>query len=359
MKVFMVGTSFLPSYGGPARSITRLADSLVDSGVEVGLWSADNSILDTPFLKPSTKVHLLSGSLKDAISKFSAPDVIHDNGIWLPHNHKVASLARELRIPRIVSTRGMLSRWAWNHKRFKKRVAWSLYQKRDLGAAAVLHVTSSPEKYDLRSLGLGVPIKEIPNGVDVPAIGPKDMPDKASTRRAIFVGRIHPVKGLLMLVQAWAKVRPPNWEMVIVGPDEAGHRREVEASINRYGLEGVFRFTGPLDGVAKQQELLAAELFVLSSYTENFGIAAGEALAHGLPVLATQGTPWESLVDRNCGWWVPTNVDGIADGLRQATACHPKDLMDRGKIGRIFVRKSFGWGNIARQMSACYESLVS
>ena len=358
MKVLVLGTSFLPNYGGPARSVPRLADALVEQGVEVGLWSADGSGADTPFLKESSQVQLLSGTLMDTLSIFPNPDGIHDNGIWLPHNHKVASLSKRFGIPRVVSTRGMLSQWAWRHKRFKKRIAWSLYQRADLQAAAALHVTSSSERSDIKSLGLGVPIKEIPNGVIVPTTKRATATAKAQLRRAIFVGRIYPVKGLIMLVEAWAKIRPSGWEMVIVGPDEAGHRQEVQKCVKKHGLSGFFKFTGPLQGEEKRYELLNADLFILSSFTENFGMAAAEALAHGLPVLATQGTPWKSLVDRDCGWWVPTTVEGIADGLLQATSCDANELAGKGQRGRSFVEEKFGWDRITKKILACYESVV-
>jgi hypothetical protein len=142
MKVFLAGTSLAGPYGGPAVSVSRLALSLSDLGHEVGLWAADQSASQTPLLPPGAAVRRLTGPAAQAMNSFVRPDVIHDNGIWLSHNHRLAALATRCAIPRIVSTRGMLEPWAMAHKRWKKRLAWRLYQNRDLKEARCHHATS-------------------------------------------------------------------------------------------------------------------------------------------------------------------------------------------------------------------------
>src|SRR6516225_8361136 len=108
--------SLAGSYGGPAVSVSRLALSLSDLGHEVGLWAADQSASQTPLLPPGAAVRRLMGPAAQALNSFGRPDVIHDNGIWLSHNHRLAALAARRAIPRIVSTRGMLEPWAMAHK---------------------------------------------------------------------------------------------------------------------------------------------------------------------------------------------------------------------------------------------------
>jgi glycosyltransferase involved in cell wall biosynthesis len=150
-------------------------------------------------------------------------------------------------------------------------------------------------------------VRVIPNGVDVPEVSRKAAHEsdgkisRGEGQTALFVGRIYPVKGLPMLIEAWAQVRPHGWRLQIVGPDEAGHRAEVERVVSAAGLDGVVSFVGPLEGQAKQTALLDADLFVLPTHSENFGMAIGEALAHGLPVLTTTGAPWSMLPQRGCG----------------------------------------------------------
>ena len=135
----MAATSLAPVYGGPAYSVSRLAVALAEIGVQVGLWSSDGSVMKTSLIPSMSSIERLSGNADDALSKFPGVQVVHDNGIWLPHNHRIASLAAMRSLPRVASTRGMLEPWAINHKRLKKRVAWTLYQKGDLKRAQCLH----------------------------------------------------------------------------------------------------------------------------------------------------------------------------------------------------------------------------
>jgi glycosyltransferase involved in cell wall biosynthesis len=357
VKVFLAGTSFKPEYGGPAYSVSRLAIALAAAGVDVGLWAPDQSAKATPLLPPTCLAQRMLGTEKDALSSFGKPDILHDNGMWLPHNHRLAELAKRRRIPRIVSTRGMLEPWALEHKRWKKTIAWSLYQKHDLANACCHHATAEPEARNIARLGLGVPIAIIPNGVDLPE-APIAKSSGNCGKTALFVGRIYPVKGLPMLIKAWGQARPNGWKLWIAGPDEAGHSVEVERAISAVGLEDIVSFLGPLGGRAKQVAFCNADLFVLPSYSESFGIAVSEALAHELPVLTTTATPWPMLRDYGCGWCVDPSVSGLAEGLRQATSCDSETLRGMGERGRALVAKEFGWARIARQFFEIYRALL-
>lgn len=355
VKVFLSATSLLPSYGGPAYSVSQLAEALAAQGVCVGLWSADQSAATTELLVADSPVQCLTGTLDHALESFGQPDVIHDNGVWLPHNHRLAALAGAQRIPRIISTRGMLEPWAMSHKRWKKAFAWRTYQERDLRRAARLHATAEPEAANLDRLKLGAPICTIPNGIGVAPSRPATKSIAGRPRIALFLGRIYPVKGLPMLVEAWGRTRPAAWELQIAGPDEAGHRREVERAVEAAGLQSVVSFLGSLDGPAKAEALLSAELLVLPSHSESFGMAAAEGLAHGLPVLTTTAVPWPELFQRGCGWRVEPTVDAFSEGLRRATACSPAALRDMGDRGRAWMAADLGWAPIAGRFADLYE----
>jgi glycosyltransferase involved in cell wall biosynthesis len=360
VKIFLAGTSLLPSYGGPAYSVARLAIALGEAGARVGLWTADQSVSRTPLLSVRGKVRLMIGNASDALTKFGAPDVLHDNGIWLAHNHRLAVLAAQRRVPRLVSTRGMLEPWAFRHKRLKKLLAWQLYQRRDLQQTLLLHATAAQEARSIEAFGLGVPVCIIPNGIDVPDMEPKKVAEREGAgRTALFLGRIYPVKGLPMLIEAWAQVRPQNWRLRIAGPDEAGHRAEVERAVSVAGLNGMVSFVGPVQGEAKSSAYFNADLFILPSYSESFGMAIAEALAHGLPVLTTKGVPWSGLAVRGCGWSVDPTVEGIAAGLRQAVAQDSATLRDMGVKGRAWVAVDFGWDAVAARFLAAYEQLAA
>lgn len=364
MKLFLAGTSLLPAYGGPAYSVSRLATALTEAGVEVGLWAPDQSAAITPLLSDESQVHRLTGTEAEALESFGKIDVLHDNGIWWPHNHRLAALATERGIPRVVSTRGMLEPWAMSHKRLKKRVAWWLYQRRDLTQALCHHTTAEAEAANVQRLGLGVPVRMIPNGVDVPQASRTtarrdDARAGPEQKTALFLGRIYPVKGLPKLVEAWARVRPAGWRLLIVGPDEAGHRAEVQKIVAAAGLSETILFAGPLDGHAKWRAFAEADLFVLPSHSESFGMAIAEALAHGLPVLTTTGAPWPMLPRRGCGWWVDPTLDGLTQGLRQATSLDSPTLKAMGAKGRELVTSEFGWGHVTKQYVLMYEDLVT
>jgi glycosyltransferase involved in cell wall biosynthesis len=365
MKVFVAGTSLLPSYGGPAFSVSRLATALTEAGAEVGLWAPDQSSGFTPLLPAQSSVQRLTGTEAEALDSFGRTDVLHDNGIWLPHNHRLAVLAERRGIARVVSARGMLEPWALSHKRLKKSLAWWLYQRRDLKHARCHHTTGEAEAQNVQHLGLGVPIATVPNGVDVPEGRPwgvgsgAERAVRSGRRTALFLGRIYPVKGLPMLVEAWARVRPDGWVLRIAGPDEAGHQKQVEKAVSAAGLGQVVSFTGPVAYGMKKSAFFDAELFVLPTHSESFGIVVAEALAHGLPVLTTTGAPWSILPESGCGWWVDPTVDGIAEGLRRATALDPETLRSMGVKGRALVSAKFGWKRVADLMLSTYEAILA
>ncbi|HEX6860400.1 MAG TPA: glycosyltransferase [Caulobacteraceae bacterium] len=357
MKVFLAVASLDPKYGGPAYSVSQLARALADSGSTVGLWAPDGSAAASDLVVDHPGIARLRGSAAEALEAFGRPDVLHDNGIWLPHNHRLAQLADRQGVPRIVSVRGMLEPWARRHKGLKKAIAWALYQRRDLRRARALHATAEAEGQTLRALGLGRPVHTIANGVDLPEAPSSSA--KASPRTALFLGRIYPVKGLPMLIEAWASVRPDGWRLKIAGPDEAGHLAQVQRLVEARGLRGVVEFPGPVGGAAKEALFKEAELFVLPSHSESFGMAVAEALAHSLPVLTTTAAPWPMLEERDCGWRVEPTAAAIAKALAAATASTPERLAAKGANGRRLVAQSYSWDSAAGSFLRVYEDAVA
>jgi glycosyltransferase involved in cell wall biosynthesis len=357
MKVLIACASFSPNYGGPAFSVSRLARAMAEAGHEIGLWAPDGSAVSSPVVSVTDGLMSLSGSVRDAVVRFRTPDVLHDNGIWLPHNHALAALAKRDRVPRVVSPRGALEPWAMAHKALKKKIAWALYQKRDLLCTDRLHATAESEASNIRRHLPSASVTVIPNGIDAPSLEPAPCRPVASPRVALFVGRIYPVKGLPMLVDAWAKVRPQGWVLRIAGPDEGGHRSEVEQRIRERGLCDAVVFLGPLAGEDKARAYAEADLFILPTLSENFGIVVGEALAAGVPVLSTRGAPWPSLIQEGCGWWVEISVEGLATGLRAAVALDSERLRAMGIRGRRFVKSTLGWSAVATWMAELYAKV--
>jgi glycosyltransferase involved in cell wall biosynthesis len=339
--------------------------ALADTGAEIGLWASDQSAAITPLLSATSSVQRIVGTEVEALDRFGKTDIMHDNGIWLPHNHRLAMLAERRGIPRVVSTRGMLEPWALNHKGLKKKVAWWLYQRRDLKLAHC-HITSGEtETRHVQRLALRVPIATVANGVDLPEEGAckarfesEQATQTGRKRTALFLGRIYPIKGLPMLIEAWARVRPQGWLLRIAGPDEAGHQKQVESAVSAAALGKVVSFIGPVESQMRTSAFRDADLFVLPTYSESFGMVVAEALAHSLPVLTTTAAPWSILRERGCGWWVDATVDGIAEGLRQSTSLDTAALRTMGKIGRVLVEERFSWKRIADLMLSTYEKVL-
>lgn len=374
MKVFCSVASLDPSAGGPARSVPQLSLALADRGHEVGIWASemprerkkdkgDRGVL-APILadlnvEKAGRIRVLEGSFEEALDVFGQPQLVHDHGIWLPCHREVVKVCRGRDIPRVVSPRGMLMPWSLNNKKWKKRLAWWLYQRQDLRSVAGLHATADSEAAQLRKLGLRAPIVVAANGVVVA----EESKARAETVRegphkALFLSRVHRKKGLPLLVEAWAKVKPENWQMRVVGPQEEGHLAEVREMVEKAGLADSWSFGSGLEGEQKWQAMKEADLFILPSHSENFGIVVAEALAVMTPVITTTGAPWEGLLDHQCGWWVAPAVDPIAEALKSAIHLSDQERSEMGGRGRDWVKKDFAWPGIAQKMEEFYREVV-
>jgi glycosyltransferase involved in cell wall biosynthesis len=158
-----------------------------------------------------------------------------------------------------------------------------------------------------------------------------------------------------MLLKAWDRVRPDGWTLKLVGPSENGHRGELERQVRRLELEKVVQFSGPVSDEEKWDVYRCADLFVLPTYSENFGIVVAEALAAGVPVIATTGAPWEDLEISDCGWWVEPTERALTTALKEAFALSPRERAAMGRRGRALVENHYSWQGVARRMIEAYQ----
>lgn len=292
------------------------------------------------------------------------PSLLHLHGLWLGVHHQAAVWARQNGVPVVWSTHGMTAPWSMRHKWWKKLPAWWLYQKRDLQRAAVLHATSEQEVEWNRKLGLANRQVLVPLGSDLhqsPGTNPQSPGTKHQAPGTIilFVGRIYPVKGLMNLVRAAALLPPPPpaIRFRIVGPDQAGHRAELEAECARLGVKNV-QFVGEKHGAELDAEYEACDVLALPSFTENFGGVVVDALAHGKPVIASKFTPWRELEEKGCGWWVDNAPESLAKTIAAAAGLPRERRVEMGEKGRALVEANFTWQAVAKSMLACYQSLI-
>jgi len=330
-----------------------------------------------------------------AVEKFvpggAIPAVIHLHGLWSPFLHRVAAWGRRRDVPVVISPQGMLTPWSLGQKRLKKQLALAAYQGCDLRTAALVHATADSEVDDIRRQGLRQPIVVAPFGIDVPET--TGQVGRGADRMALFVSRIHPKKGLANLVDAWAWLKREAasgrlstggqaWHLVIAGPDEAGHKAELLAQAARLGLTvrderpgadgrpalaADVIFTGPVFDRQKAALYQQADLFVLPTHSENFGVVILEALAAGLPVITTKAAPWQAIehVDRpgpawlpRAGWWIDVGVEPLVDALRDAMQATSAERRRIGDNGRWFARERYSWPAAARTMNQAYDWLL-
>jgi glycosyltransferase involved in cell wall biosynthesis len=255
----------------------------------------------------------------------------------------------------------MLEPWALSQKKWKKRIAWFLYQRRLLMQCRLVHATSTAEESNLRKLGLTMPVAVIPNGMDLPGLTPPEAGgfDKQATRRnALFLSRLHPKKGLELLIEAWASTRPPNWHLFVAGPGDPGYIQSLKDLAARHHLQTEIEFLGPVSDLDKPSLFERTQLFLLPSYSENFGMVVAEALSFGVPVITTTGCPWSELRSFRCGWWVEPTSSAIAGALSEATTLSSEILAEMGRRGRSLISERYAWSGIARRMRAAYGEIL-
>lgn len=366
-----------PKAGGPSRTVVQLADALAKHD-ELDVTIITQSRGDEPIVigECGRVKRLVAYARSEFALRFAIPlhysrfmelisspkCIIHSHGLWHPANHWAASVARRKRIPLVIQPHGMLEPWALNQRAWKKNLALRLFQHADLDYAKILIGTSQEECENIRRLGLRQPIALIPNGVklDIKQSKFKSKPSQKAlrVRKVLFLSRIHQKKGLLNLVEAWAKIQPQDWHLQIAGPDEGGHLGEVQAAARRLRIENSIEYLRELGDSEKSKAYMNADLFVLPSFSENFGVVVAEALAHGLPVITTKGTPWSDLETFRCGWWVDIGAHPLVEALRTAMAMSDDERRAMGERARSYAQR-YDWSDIAMQVMAVYRWALS
>jgi glycosyltransferase involved in cell wall biosynthesis len=287
----------------------------------------------------------------------SKSSILHVHGLWYMPSIYPSIVARRYGVPLIHAPQGTLGREALKFSRYRKNLMWYAAQKSAVDAASCLHATSEQEYSEIRDFGLRQPVAVIPNGVDVASV-PSGVPERRGGRTALYLGRIHPIKGLDRLISAWGELEDnwPDWKLRIIGPDEGGYLNRLKHQTKELGLRRV-SFEGSLFGSHKHNAYRSADIFVMPTLNENFAMTVAEALSQETPVICTKGAPWAGLEVNRCGWWVDHGKDALTRGLVDAMSKAPDELAAMGARGRAWMIKSFSWRSIAMEMSAVYAWL--
>ena len=362
MKVTHIVPSINTESSGPSYSVVALCQALESNGVDTSLVVLDllNANEKPGFVKsfPAAGFPARLGRSPEMrnwlteSAKGGRIDVMHNHSLWMMPNVYSCNAVKGTDVPLIVSPRGTMSDWAINSGSKVKKLFWPLIQRPALAAVTCFHATAESEYEDIRRLGFKQPVAIIPNGIDLPDLCKSN---RDANRTLLFLGRIHPIKGLDMLLPAWEAVqnRFPEWQLRIVGPDNVGYLDKMKAFAKQLGLNRV-EFTGPLSGNEKARAYADADLFVLPTYSENFGMTVAEALAAGTPAIVTKGAPWNGLVENGAGWWIDVGKDSLVACLENALSQPRTELDALGKNGRLWMEKDFSWKSVGDQMKAVY-----
>jgi len=373
MRILHVVPTYLPAvrYGGPIRSVHGLCRALARAGHEVSVMTTsvdgdgDSSVpLDkavdidgvqvryfrSAFLRRLYFSPSLAQALPEAVS---SADLVHLHSVFLWPTLAAAAAARDAGVPYVLSPRGMLVRELIERRSTLVKRAWiALFERRNLGRAAAVHLTSELERSELLALGLA-PRETITvaNGVELgeePAVGARD-------DTILYLGRINWKKGLDRLIEALRDI--PRGRLVIAGNDEEGLTPRLRAVARAAGVAGRVEFAGYVEGEAKRKLLERAAVFVLPSVSENFGNAALEAMARGCPVVLTKDVGLAEAVKAGSAGVIS---DGDAASLAVAIRSLVEDSARRATAGaaaRTLVRERYGWDRIAAEMASHYERL--
>lgn len=305
-----------------------------------------------------------SPALKQAFDANSA-DVGHLHVLWMHTSLIMRSWSRHHRKPYITTLHGMLDPWALRNSRWKKVLSATFYERSCLNEAACVQAFSRNELDAARSFGLKNPICVIPNGIDIPQPCAEPAPWEANGKKTLlYLGRLHPKKGLLNLLGAWNKLRLAshaslkNWQLAIAGWSQGGHESELKELAADYDIQSAVKFLGPLYGNAKAAAYSHADAVVLPSFSEGLPMAVLEAWSYRKPVLMTpqcnlpEGTAASAAIE------VEPQVETLAAGLGTLLDATDAERMRMGERGWDLVNQKFTWPTVATEMLAVYGWLV-
>ncbi len=381
MKIAMVSSSASRAAGGIFEVERRLSLELAGPlGHDVAVFAgADaSSAADLPsWLPVQPKIYPCMGPrafgyCPGMVAGLKAwdPEVAHLHTLWMYPSVAVSRWSRAAGKPSMITLHGMLDAWALQNSAWKKKLALRFYERKNLDQAACIHVLSEAEGRSAREFGLKNPLVVIPNGVDVPDTLPAVEP-QGDRRVLLFLGRLHPKKGLMNLIRAWNEVKrcgmAAEWTLVIAGWAERDHDVELRKLADELGLahrsaasawdtEGApLVFLGPQFGRDKERCLMLCDAFVLPSVSEGLPMSVLEAWAYGKPVVMTPMCNLPAGFKRGAALPVEPDVAGLKEGLLKLTAMTDDERRAMGGRGGQLVASQFTWSQVAAQMSGVYH----
>ncbi|HBJ34701.1 MAG TPA: glycosyl transferase family 1 [Planctomycetaceae bacterium] len=374
MRVGVVTFSVSRMAGGMFESVRSLHQALSQhTTTEVFSISDAHTSEDVNVWEPlpvricdSTFPHSLrySPKLSGDLAEFM-PDVVHVHGLWQGPSIAALKWHKSTSQPYIVSPRGMLDPWALNHSRWKKRIAGFAFENCHLRSAKCIHALCESEAQSIRRYGLTNPIAVIPNGVHLRCgdekarHGTTVRRQSDGRRKLLFLGRIHPKKGIKELLKAWSTIPATlrsDWSLLVAGWDDGGYLPELLNQVQQLRIEKSVQFVGPKYGDSKSAIFEAADAFILPSFSEGLPMAVLEAWSFGLPVVMTShcNLP-EGFTNGAAFEIVNSNNREMTNGLESFLKLSDSQLNAMGDAGRRLVESKFTWESISDAFVEVYK----
>lgn len=385
MRILHVVPSYAPAYryGGPIYSVHGLCRALAARGHNIHVFTTNvdgDKDSDVPLCRPvnleGVKVWYFPSkylrrlywsppmwkALKQNVGDF---DLLHLHSIFLWPTWAAARVARSTGIPYVIAPRGMLVKELIERKNRLVKTVWlGLIEKRNLEGAAAIHVTSKTEADDVARFGFSLKhVVIVPNGVNTPIHSPSENSVSPHIKEILtkgpyllFLGRVNWKKGLDRLIPALYYV--PSVRLLIAGNDDGNYRPSLEKKARDNGLEKRVVFCGPAYDSDKEALFENAEAFVLPSYSENFGLAALEAMASGCPVVVTPEVGISDTVrETGSGIVVQGDPDILGISIKNLLS-NPHVLHQMGEKGKKVVKERFTWEVVASKMESVYQDIL-
>jgi glycosyltransferase involved in cell wall biosynthesis len=389
MRILHVIPTISARYGGPAKACGEMSMALADRGHEVEIYTtnydgfggyvqpsvaplsdrrSDITVRTFPVDVPPDYFRIsrpLARALNEALP---AIDVLHVHSLYLFTTLASGFFAHRHKVPLILRPHGTLDPYIYPRHRGRKFVVEWLYQNRMFKRAAAVHYTTEEERTLAAPYTFGRPGFVAPLGLNIDDYRP--LPPRGSFRARhpetrdkailLFLGRINFKKGLDVLAKAFGEIRKQRDDvhLVIAGPDNDGLKPKVEEWLRAEGVLAETTFTGMLMGEAKLAALQDADLFVLPSFSENFGIAVIEAMACGLPVLISDKVNIHREIDKaGAGRVEPVDPARFAAGVLAMLADKTK-LRQQGERGIETVKSLFNWPSIGERLEHVYQAVA-
>lgn len=367
MRIAVSVPTLSPQGGGVPPVIQAHCRELQAAGETVGILTLDQCKANCLSRIPGLGAW---GVRKDYPRKLRdyAPDLIHVHGLWMYHGAAAYGYARKNHIPLLVSPHGMLDPWALEHSQWKKLLMGVLFDRPMLRYAKCIHALCESEYESIRAYGLKNPVAIIPNGIDLPASFGKRLSRKR--KRLLFLGRLHPKKGIPALLQAWSRLHRNNsdaWQLIIAGWDQNGHGQELKTLCHKLKLNAVeylhggdfgpaeIAFVGARYGEEKAELLRQADAFILPSLSEGLPMAVLEAWAAQLPCLLTPQCHLPIGFEANAALRIEPDADSIHAGLIRLFSMPETERLSMGCRARALVQTYFSWFRIGRELQQVYH----